>query len=50
MSLRDRIRVQRTYPDSLGLSCTAIGIGGGWRQGYEAAIDDVLRILAEDGQ
>jgi hypothetical protein len=47
LTLRGRILQQRAYPKSLGYSGTAIGEMGGWRQGYEAAIDDVLRLLDE---
>jgi hypothetical protein len=47
LTLRARILQQRAYPKSLGYSCTSFGPMGGWRQGYEAAIDDVLRLLDE---
>lgn len=46
--LRAQLYALRLYPQSLGLSCTALGEGGGWRQGYEHAIDDVLRLVDED--
>lgn len=49
-ALRARLREQRKYPETLGYSCTAAGVGGGWRQGYEAGIDTVLTMLLLDEQ
>ena len=53
-TLLQRIRERRKYPkDVLGYSPVTIGPGatqGGWRQGYEAGIDDALTILESYGE